>query len=78
MPITSVATAAAIHVANTTPSTGIPACDNICGFTTMMYAMVMNVVSPPNISLPTLVPCSCSLKSRSSNRCPCFRNEPPL
>ena len=48
--MTSVATAAERQVANTTPSTGIPACARICGFTTTMYAMVRKVVRPPSIS----------------------------
>ena len=54
-PITSVAIAADTHVANKTPSTGMPACERICGFTTTTYAMVMNVVSPASNSWRTVV-----------------------
>jgi len=39
-----------MHVAKRTPSIGIPASARILGFTTMMYDIVMNVVTPPSIS----------------------------
>ena len=58
----SVATAAEMHVAKSTPSTGIPVSAKIRGFTTTMYAMVTNVVSPPSISCLTEVRFSASLK----------------
>ena len=44
-----------MHVAKSTPSTGIPASERIRGFTTTTYAMVINVVSPASSSRRTVV-----------------------
>ena len=61
-PITVQPTNAAIAVANSASSKGIPATDSIAGFTNRMYAIVRNVVIPARISPCMFVPFSSNLK----------------
>ena len=55
-PMTTHPTKAAIAVANSASSKGIPATDNIAGFTSSMYAIVRKVVIPARISEPAVTP----------------------
>ena len=61
--------AAARQVATKTESRGMPDTERISGLTKMIYAMVRKVVTPAMISVRTVVPCSESLKKRSSMIC---------
>lgn len=54
--ITSVATAADTHVANSTSRDGMPVVDRIWGLTAMMYAIAMKVVTPATTSTRTETP----------------------
>src|SRR5579864_7041081 len=67
-----------MQVANSTPSMGMPASARMRGFTTMMYDMVINVVTPPSISCRILVLCSVSLNHRSSTAPPAGRQTAPI
>src|SRR5579864_2220541 len=67
-----------MQVANSTPSMGMPASARMRGFTTMMYDMVINVVTPPSISCRILVLFSVSLNHRSSTAPPAGRQTAPI
>jgi hypothetical protein len=64
-------------VAKKAASIGIPAMDNIPGFTARMYAIVRNVVNPANNSVLTFVPFFVSLKIFSNIKFP-FRGAKPV
>ena len=54
-------------VAKSTPEKSIPVLESIMGLTTMIYAMVRNVVTPASISVFTSLPLSLNLKYFSIN-----------
>ena len=65
-PITTQPTKAAIAVANSASSKGIPAMESMAGLTNRIYAIVRNVVIPALISPSTVLPASVTPNCRSN------------